>query len=130
MTVQAGPPAPNRDPRAENDSAETVAGQAVAIVVLDNDEDPDGGQLVVSAFTQPQHGSVSRGPDGRLVYHPELGYTGTDSFDYTVVDGQGGAVTARVTITVRAAPQRRLPRIPRRRRSTLRRRPPIARRRQ
>ncbi len=57
-----------------------------------------------SAFTQPQHGSVSRGPNGRLVYRPDDGYTGTDSFDYTIADGQGGTATARVTITVRAQP--------------------------
>ncbi len=104
ITVQAAPLPPNLAPRAEDDRAETPAGQSVAIPVLGNDQDADGGQLRVDAFTQPKHGSVSRDPDGRLVYQPDEGFTGTDGFDYTAIDGQGGAATARVTITVRAQP--------------------------
>ena len=104
LTVQADPLPSNQDPLAEDDTAETQAGQPVAIAVLGNDQDADGGQLSVDTVTQPQHGSVVLDSDGRLVYRPDEGFTGTDSFDYTVIDGQGGAAGARVTVTVHAQP--------------------------
>ena len=43
-----------------------------------------GGPLQITASTQPQHGSVSLRPDGSFQYTPFAGYTGTDSFTYTV----------------------------------------------
>ncbi|BCJ38155.1 hypothetical protein Athai_56580 [Actinocatenispora thailandica] len=37
-------------------------------------------------YTQPAHGTVDIGADGRLRYHAAAGYTGTDSFTYTASD--------------------------------------------
>ncbi|NBB96218.1 MAG: matrixin family metalloprotease, partial [Planctomycetes bacterium] len=37
-------------------------------------------------------------------YTPDAGFTGTDTFDYTVSDGNGGFDTATVTVTVEEAP--------------------------
>jgi hypothetical protein len=96
---------PNRAPAAVDDSATTTEEAPVTIPVLDNDSDPDGDALSVEATTQPQHGSA--GTDGTTVtYTPHAGFVGTDTFDYTVVDGKGGADTGTVTVTVNERPNR------------------------
>jgi hypothetical protein len=41
---------------------------------------------------------------GGLRYTPTVGYTGSDSFSYTVTDNRGGTATATVSLTVQAAP--------------------------
>ena len=60
--------------------------------MLANDGDVDGDSLAVSAVA---HGSVTT--DGSTVtYTPAAGYTGGDSFAYTVSDGNGGSGVATV----------------------------------
>ena len=39
-------------------------------------------------------------PDGTVTFSPSAGYSGSDSFSYTVSDGQGGTATASVTVQV------------------------------
>ena len=39
---------------------------------------------------------------GDCTYTPETGFTGNDSFDYTVSDGSGGTASATVNVTVEA----------------------------
>jgi hypothetical protein len=72
----------------------------VTINVLPNDTDPDGDRLSVSAFTQGQSGAVSKNTDGTLTYTPPAGFTGNDSFGYTISDGRGGSATATVSVQV------------------------------
>jgi hypothetical protein len=43
-----------------------------------------GGALQITDFSQPQHGSLTLNPDGSFNYHPALGFSGTDTFTYTV----------------------------------------------
>ena len=38
--------------------------------------------------------------NGRIIYTPNTGYTGLDSFIYRVSDGKGGTDTATVTINI------------------------------
>jgi immune inhibitor A len=96
---------PNAAPSATNDTAQTIDGEAVEIQVLANDTDPDGDTLSVESPTQPAHGSAST--DGTTItYTPTAGYVGSDSFDYTAVDGNGGSDTATVTVTVNPRPNR------------------------
>ena len=62
-----------------------------------------GSGLSVTGTTQPAHGSVSVGEDGSYTYVPADGFSGTDSFDYTVTDGNGKTDTVTVTVLVRPA---------------------------
>ena len=93
----------NRPPNAKDDSARTRENVPVRIQVLKNDSDPDGNQLSVQNFAQPKNGRVSRNPDGTLTYKPNRGFSGRDSFTYTISDGNGGTDTATVKILVSAA---------------------------
>ena len=77
----------NDGPIAVDDEATTTEETAVIVPVLDNDFDPDGDTLSVSAVTAPQHGTVSANADGTLTYVPEANYQGPDGFSYTVLTG-------------------------------------------
>ncbi len=91
----------NRSPVAVEDSATAQAGSAVVINVLANDTDPDNDTLVVSSVSAPSHGSaVVSGNDTTVTYTPAAGYTGSDSFRYSIGDGHGGIASAVVNVTV------------------------------
>ncbi|PIB29897.1 Ig-like domain-containing protein [Maribacter sp. 4G9] len=76
------------------------------IDVLENDINiPSDGELTV---TQPTNGTVEINDGGTpdditddvLMYTPDSGFNGTDTFEYTVCDTEGNCDTATVTITV------------------------------
>lgn len=96
----------NRPPVAVDDAATTAPGTAVTIAVLANDSDPDGDALTVLSATQPGNGSVVVGAGGAITYTPAAGFTGTDSFTYTIADPDGLTASATVTVTVQAAGNR------------------------
>ena len=65
--------------------------------------DPDGDALVYEIVSYPKHGSVilSDSVSGKYIYRPTAGYTGRDSFKYTVRDEWGNyAGEAEVKVTV------------------------------
>ena len=89
----------NDIPVAENDTASTDEDIAVSLSVLSNDSDVDGDTLIISSVTNPLNGTaVINGIN--IIYEPNTNYSGTDSFTYTVSDGNGGSATATVHITV------------------------------
>lgn len=91
----------NDNPVANPDTATVKKNSSVAIFILANDSDPDGGTLSVSGFTQPAHGSITYSAKNQnFRYTPAKGFSGTDTFTYTISDGQGGTATTTVTITV------------------------------
>jgi len=92
----------NQPPLAIDDSAETTGTNPVTIDVLGNDSDPDGDDITVTAFTQPGNGTVTQS-GGTFVYTPAEGFTGTDTFTYTISDPSGATSTATVTIVVTAS---------------------------
>ena len=94
----------NTAPTADDDSAETVKGDAVTLSPLGNDGDADGDTLSIASLGDPAHGTVKLNGDGTVTYTPDAGYVGDDSFEYTVSDGNGGAATATATVTVADAP--------------------------
>lgn len=89
----------NQPPIAQNDSASTTAGQAILIDVLANDSDPDGDPLSFVSIGTAANGTISV-VGTQLVYTPNVGFTGSDSFTYTIGDGNGGTATATVTLNV------------------------------
>ncbi|MFI5895338.1 beta strand repeat-containing protein [Actinoplanes sp. NPDC051513] len=73
---------------------------ALTLDVLAVATDPNGDTSSVSGVTAPAHGVVTRDPFGMITYLPDVAYSGTDSFTYTIDDGHGGTDTANVTVTV------------------------------
>ena len=82
-----------------HDDTVDVNGTSIAIDVLRNDDDVDNDTLTIIDFTQPRNGFVTRDHD-RILFIPNQGFTGMDSFTYTVSDGKGN--TGSATVTLRA----------------------------
>jgi hypothetical protein len=96
----------NRQPHARNDTVTTPAGESVTVDVLANDADPDGDNLQVSVLSGTGHGALDTGGEPGLIYTPDPGFTGTDSFAYILRDGRGGIDVGEATMTVAEAPNR------------------------
>ena len=92
----------NRPPEPSDDSV--TADPAVALDVLGNDGDPDQDPLTLVDYTQPAHGTAECGPLGGCLYVADAGYSGEDSFDYTVIDSNGLEGSATVLIVVTEPP--------------------------
>jgi VCBS repeat-containing protein len=92
----------NPAPTAVNDDAATTEDSPIDIDVLGNDTDPDRDTLVVDPASPPQagNGKATINPDGTLHYVPNVDFAGTDTVVYRVSDGQGGASTGVVNVTV------------------------------
>ena len=88
----------NNAPVAKDDSAETAYETTVTVDVLANDSDEDGDKLTIQSTTSPKNGTV-KNDNGKLVYTPNDGFSGEDTFEYTITDGEDEA-TAKVTVTV------------------------------
>ena len=88
--------------KAVNDRVTTARGKAVTIRVLTNDQ-PSVQALTIVAATSPQKGgTVEISRDSKtIVYTPPAGFTGEDTFRYTVKDSSGNGTSARVYIEVR-----------------------------
>jgi outer membrane protein OmpA-like peptidoglycan-associated protein len=99
----------NRPPVAANDAI-TVDTNSVdtLVAVLGNDSDPDNDPLTITAVSTPAHGTATIGTGG-IRYTPTTGYSGTDSFTYTISDGRGGSATATVNVTVQPSSVGNLP---------------------
>ena len=100
--------ATNQAPKAVADSATAAYGQSVRIDVLSNDSDPDNDTLTVQSFTNPAHGTVSKDSQNVLTYTPAIGFSGADSFTYTISDAKGHTAVATVNLIVNA-PSNRAP---------------------
>ena len=90
----------NDPPLAEDDQVRLTENSRVEVPVLANDRDVDGDPLTVSAVSNPLHGAVDIGEDGRLYYTPLPGFNGKDSFTYTVEDPAGAKGVATVDVIV------------------------------
>ena len=91
----------NRPPVAVDDVVSNEQDDAVSIAVLVNDSDPDGDSISVQSVTQPANGVAAIAPSSmRVVYRPDAGFVGSDTFQYTVVDSNLATSTATVTVSV------------------------------
>jgi VCBS repeat-containing protein len=90
----------NAPPVAVDDNATVDEGTSGNVInVLTNDSDPDGDTLTISAATQGSHGSVVNNSTS-VSYTPAPAFFGTDSFAYTINDGNGNTATATVHVIV------------------------------
>jgi large repetitive protein len=96
LSVTAGPVPPS----ASDDTIPAVAGVPTSWAsVLGNDT---GTSITVTSFTQPSHGTVTISPSGVVTYTGTAGFTGPDSFTYTITDSNGLTATATVRLNVSA----------------------------
>ena len=109
VSITVTPIATNRPPVAVND-AYTIPQNSSnnSLNVLANDSDPDGDTLSITGVTAPAHGTAVV-LNTRVSYTPTAGYTGADTFTYTITDGKGGTATATVAITVQPVAANRPP---------------------
>ncbi len=101
ISIASHDPADGNDnwPAAVIDTATTKQGTAVFIDVLANDSDDDGDSLILGSIDTPKNGSITVNSNG-ILYTPNPGFIGTDSFYYGVHDGHGHTDSALVTVTV------------------------------
>ncbi len=99
MTVTAQQ-STNHAPVANDDTATVVSGDPVEIDVLVNDSDDDGDTLSILSVGNAANGST-RVQNGKIIYTSNnTGFSGSDSFNYTVSDGiDEGSATITVTVT-------------------------------
>ena len=78
----------------------------VTFDVLANDTDPESDALLLDSYDDSAlgNGALAHNGAGSFTYVPATHFSGTDTFSYTVADGNGGTSTAVVTITVTPGP--------------------------
>ena len=93
----------NRAPMVANDQLESEMNSVLLIPpsqLLANDSDADDDLLSLIDFSQPNHGALAFDDRKNLVYRAADGFSGADSFAYTVTDGKGAVATGKVNIMV------------------------------
>jgi hypothetical protein len=85
-------------PIAVDDAVTARSGSSVTVQVTANDYDPDGEAIAVADVGVPGHGVVEIGTASTVVYTPDPGYVGVDTFEYTITDGNGTEDSASVVI--------------------------------
>lgn len=91
----------NTAPDAVNDNVEMLSIEPVVINVMSNDSDPDADAIYISALGSAAKGDVKLNADGTVVYTPAKRFKDTDSFTYTISDGQA-TDTATVSLNLQA----------------------------
>ena len=76
--------------------------QLSAILVMANDSEPSGTSFSISSVGSPSHGTALINPNysSTVIYIPTTGYSGQDSFTYTLTDTNGATATGTVHVTV------------------------------
>jgi hypothetical protein len=90
---------------ASDDYASTLVNQPVTITILDNDfgflGEVDPGSVSTVGLPQPKHGTISINPDGSILYIPNTGYSGNDTFEYRVCSTPSPIVCDNATVIIR-----------------------------
>ncbi|MFN3408487.1 MAG: Ig-like domain-containing protein [Limisphaerales bacterium] len=84
----------------QNDTCWTFRNAAREFDVLANDSRLEGGSVQLLSVNAPANGTVATNAAGRVLYTPNPGFVGNDSFTYTVTSAAGGAATATAFIEV------------------------------
>lgn len=98
VNIEAAPPA-NNPPVANTDDVQTPHDVALQFDPRANDTDADNDPLTIANATSGNNGTVTF-TSTDVTYTPSAGFVGTDSFQYTISDGNGGTATGTVNVTV------------------------------
>ncbi len=90
----------NTNPVAAPDDVSVSTGGFIQFDILANDSDADGDALYVSEIGSASGGRVQLMDDLQVRYIPDSGYSGVDTFSYTLVDGMGGSDTGIISVSV------------------------------
>ena len=93
----------NNPPVAVGAAGQTAFETPIQLDVLHNDYDPDGDPIGFAVTGLPSHGTVVC-DEFACLYTPAQGYSGPDSFEYTLADDRGGSAIGHVTIAVTPPP--------------------------
>jgi hypothetical protein len=96
------PPVPvNLPPTADSQSITTNENVSIKIVL--SASDPEGDTLTFKINAQPSHGSISGNPP-ELIYKPNYGFGGEDSFTFIANDGKSDSDPMTIKIIVNLIP--------------------------
>merc|ERR1711964_488530 len=99
VTVSITVTAVNLAPLALGQELTVEMDQVLALLLTATDADSEVQSLTYNIASSPQHGTLSgTAPD--LTYTPEAGYSGADSFTFSVNDGELDSEVVTVSITV------------------------------
>lgn len=87
------------DPPVANDNTHTTL-EDTPVSGAATSSDVDGGAPTYAQSSPASNGTVVFNADGTYTYSPNANFNGTDSFGFTVSDGNGGTDTGVVTITI------------------------------
>jgi beta-glucosidase len=90
----------NNIPLAVNDSVNTDQNTTLTADLAANDTGLDDSPVIFSLESSATSGTVTINESGRAIYIPTTGFSGTDSFVYTITDADGDISTATVFISV------------------------------
>ena len=106
VTVSINVTAVNDTPVAVGDSYSTTEGTALTVPaagVLANDTDADADSLTANLVSDVSHGTLTLSSAGSLLYTPDAGWLGADSFTYRAYDGAAYSNTVTVSLDVTVA---------------------------
>ncbi len=89
----------NTAPIAVNDDLSTTINTPITYNIISNDSDADGDTLTLANISTPAYGTVTKNGN-EITYTPNTDFSGTDSFTYSISDGNGHEATATVIIKV------------------------------
>jgi choice-of-anchor C domain-containing protein len=88
----------NQLPQAISDEVTVQWGSNATFDTRSNDFDPNGGPLTLRSVTNATNGTLEINNGQSITYTPAVGFSGVDSFTYTISDANGLQSTSTVTI--------------------------------
>ena len=101
ITIQITGSTENSDPTVNNDIVTVSPGESVIINALANDTDPDGDDLEISAIADTVKGTaviIDCSTECKIEYIANADAVGSETFEYTVIDGNGGSSVGSITV--------------------------------
>jgi hypothetical protein len=90
---------------ASDDFATTLVNQPVTITILENDfgfmATIDPSSVSTIGLLQPKHGTITINSNGTILYTPNMGYSGLDTFEYRVCSTPSPIVCDDATVIVK-----------------------------